>query len=103
MAGAYFRGNKAEGFGFVITPATTVESDGFVSTVRQMLNDYDAAEAKPAVLLEQLESLCPRAVNALRRQERVVALGKICWLVTRDHLEADEHNGVMWAVEKVAP
>jgi hypothetical protein len=30
-----------------------------------------------------------------------VALANICWLMLRGHINPDEHNGVMWAVEKV--
>ena len=103
MAGAYFRGDKAGGISFVITPATVAAGEDLVGTVRTMIADYDAAEAKPTDLLEQLEILGARGIHTFRQYEHLVALANICWLELRGHLTTDEHNRVMWAVETVAP
>lgn len=101
-AGVYFRSDAAEGISFVIRPQTPVAGKGLLDTVWTTIDDYDNVEAEPAVLLEQLEKLGARGTQALRHHELLIALVNICWLELRGHLKADEHNGVMWAVEKVA-
>lgn len=100
--GVYFRSEGAEGISFVITSATPAGRAGLLDTVRNMIDDYDNAHAEPADLLEQLELLGARGTHALRNHEHLIALVNICWLELRGHLKADEHNGVLWAVEKVA-
>jgi hypothetical protein len=99
--GAYFRGDKPGGLGFIVQPSPDVPGDFLLLTIETMLADYDAAPADPRDLIGQLEELGRLGIEALNDNENaLIALVNICWLELRGHLETDEHNGIVWVTQR---